>query len=231
MRSSRSRSSTSSPARSSTVFSELPVWPATHYVTCAASSRARCRPSGRISMASRGTQGGRQAARGPRLEMRTNYDLEMLETMGFCSGIENYSRHLDGRAGEPPNTSSTTSATTSCCMSTNRTSPSRRSAGCTRATSAARSRWSNTGSGCRARSTTGPEVRRVRGARYQFVYVSATPGDYEPRGSQQVVEQIIRPTGLIDPEVVVRPTKGQVDDLIGEIRGAGRATSARSSRR
>ncbi|OUE16383.1 UvrABC system protein B [Clavibacter michiganensis subsp. michiganensis] len=91
-----------------------------------------------------------------RLRMRTNFDIEMMQQIGFCSGIENYSRHIDGRdAGRPRTACSTTSRTTSWSSSTSRTSPCRRSAPCSRATRRASARSSSTASGCPARSTTG----------------------------------------------------------------------------
>ncbi|MDH4140801.1 MAG: helicase-related protein, partial [Coriobacteriia bacterium] len=155
-----------------------------------------------------------------RLEMRTNYDLEMLETMGFCSGIENYSRHLDGRdPGEPPSTLIDYFPDDFLCVidESHITIPQIR----------------GMHEGDKSRKLTLvehgfrlPSALDNRPLRFdefegrvpQFVYVSATPGDYELGVSEHVVEQIIRPTGLVDPEVIVRPVAGQVDDLIHEVK-------------
>ncbi len=205
-----------------TAFDELPVWPATHYVT----ERRKLEHALQTIQDELRTRLAELRADGKlleaqRLEMRVNYDLEMLETMGFTSGIENYSRHLDGRqAGEPANTliDYFGSDFLTIIDESHVTVPQIR----------------GMHEGDRSRKITLvehgfrlPSALDNRPLRFdefeervpQFVYVSATPGDYELRVSQQVVEQIIRPTGLVDPKIVVRPVKGQVDDLIGEIRG------------
>lgn len=153
-----------------------------------------------------------------RLEMRTSYDLEMIETMGFCSGIENYSRHLDGRApGEPPYTLIDYFPSDFLCFidESHVTVPQIR----------------GMHEGDRSRKVTLaehgfrlPSCLDNRPLRFdefearvpQFVYVSATPGDYEERVSEAKVEQIIRPTGLLDPEIDVRPILSQIDDIIDE---------------
>ena len=202
-------------------FQSLPIWPATHYVTPhdkMAHAVATIRDELGIRLAELKEAGKLLEAQ--RLEMRTNYDLEMLETMGFCSGIENYSRHLDGRRpGEPPNTLIDYFPDDLVCIidESHVTVPQIR----------------GMHEGDRSRKLTLvehgfrlPSALDNRPLRFdefesrvpQFVYVSATPGDYELRISEQVVEQIIRPTGLVDPKVVVRPVKGQIDDLISEIK-------------
>ncbi|MFC4555428.1 excinuclease ABC subunit UvrB [Georgenia faecalis] len=155
-----------------------------------------------------------------RLRMRTTYDIEMMRQIGTCSGIENYSRHIDGRApGTPPHTlldyfpedfllvideSHVTvpqiGAMFEGDMSRKRTL---------------------VDFGFRLPSAM--DNRPLRWEEFlertgQTVYLSATPGAYEMSQSDGVVEQIIRPTGLIDPEIVVKPTQGQIDDLLGEIR-------------
>ena len=115
--------------------------------------------------------------------------------------------------------SSTTSPRTSSASSTSRTRPCRRSAACTRATGRASRRSSTTASGCRARWTT---ARRSSTSSCRItptlVFVSATPGKYEKANSGRVVEQIVRPTGIVDPAVEVRETRNQIDDLMNEIR-------------
>ena len=155
-----------------------------------------------------------------RLRMRTTYDLEMMEQMGFCNGIENYSRHIDGRApGSAPNclldyfpddflliideshvTVPQIGAMYEGDMSRKRTLVEH---------------------GFRLPSAM--DNRPLKWEEFlerigQTIYLSATPGKYELSQADGYVEQIIRPTGLIDPEIVVKPTKGQIDDLLEEIR-------------
>ncbi|AVX31678.1 Excinuclease ABC subunit B [Carboxydocella thermautotrophica] len=155
-----------------------------------------------------------------RLEQRTRHDLEMLREMGFCQGIENYSRHLTGRTpGEPPYTlldyfpddflimvdeSHVTIPQIGAMYEGDR---SRKQA--------------LVDHGFRLPSAF--DNRPLKFSEFeqkinQIIFVSATPGPYELEKSAQIVEQIIRPTGLLDPEIHVRPTKGQIDDLVGEIR-------------
>ncbi len=154
-----------------------------------------------------------------RLEMRTRYDLEMIRELGYCSGIENYSRHLDGRApGEPPATLLDYFPKDFLLVidESHQTIP----------------QLHGMFNGDRARKEVLiehgfrlPSALDNRPLRFeefeqkinQVIYTSATPGPYEREKSSRVVEQIIRPTGLVDPEVVVRPVEGQVDDLIGEL--------------
>jgi excinuclease ABC subunit B len=156
-----------------------------------------------------------------RLSQRTLYDLEMLEQMGRCKGIENYSRHLSGRkAGEPPPTSSTISRTIFWSWSTSPTRPSRRSRRCTKGDRSRKETLVDFG----FRLPSALDNRPLRFEEWearakQLVFVSATPGDYEiERAKGVMVEQIIRPTGLLDPQIEVRPVGTQVDDLLAEIR-------------
>ena len=154
-----------------------------------------------------------------RLRMRTTYDLEMLREVGVCSGIENYSRYLDGRsAGEAPYTLLDYFPDDYLVVldESHVTVP----------------QLHGQYEGDRSRKDTLvehgfrlPSALDNRPLRFnefiekvhQLVFLSATPSPYEFEISNQVVEQIVRPTGLIDPEVVVRPTKGQIDDLVAEI--------------
>ncbi|HOQ01268.1 MAG TPA: excinuclease ABC subunit UvrB [Acetivibrio clariflavus] len=154
-----------------------------------------------------------------RLEQRTRYDLEMLQEVGFCQGIENYSRHISGRKpGSPPYTlidyfpddflmiideSHVTIPQIGAMYNGDR---SRKQA--------------LVDYGFRLPSAF--DNRPLKFSEFeekinQVIFVSATPAAYEKAHSQQIVEQIIRPTGLVDPEIVVKPVKGQIDDLIGEI--------------
>jgi excinuclease ABC subunit B len=155
-----------------------------------------------------------------RLEQRTRYDIEMMREVGYCNGVENYSRHLDGRApGTPPHTLLDYFPKDFLLFidESHQTIP----------------QLHGMYAGDMSRKTTLvdygfrlPSAKDNRPLRWeefelkipQAVFVSATPGPYERQHSTQIVEQIIRPTGLIDPEVQVRPTKGQIDDLISEIR-------------
>ena len=155
-----------------------------------------------------------------RLRMRTTFDLEMMEQIGFCSGIENYSRHIDGRnAGEPPN----------CLLDyfpedflvvideSHVTVP---QIGAMYEGDASRKRTLvehgfRLPSALDNRPLTFNEFLERVG---QKIYLSATPGKYELGITDSIVEQVIRPTGLVDPKIVVKPSKGQIDDLLEEIR-------------
>ena len=202
-------------------FSAIPIWPASHYVT-AKPKMERALKSIRDELQQRLAQFKDEGKllEAERLEMRTTYDLEMMETMGFCSGIENYSRHLDGRKpGEPPYTLLDYFPKDFLCMvdESHVTIPQVR----------------GMHEGDRSRKVTLvdhgfrlPSCLDNRPLRFdefearipQFIYMSATPGDYELKVTQNQVEQIIRPTGLLDPEVIVRPTKSKIDDIIEESR-------------
>jgi excinuclease ABC subunit B len=155
-----------------------------------------------------------------RLRMRTTYDLEMMREMGFCSGIENYSRHIDGRApGEAPNTLLDYFPDDFLCIvdESHVTVPQIHGmyeGDMTRKRTLVEH-------GFRLPSATDNRPLRFEewlDKVHQVLFLSATPGPYELRTSDQVVEQIVRPTGLIDPEIVIKPTKGQIDDLIDEVR-------------
>ena len=200
-------------------YEALPVWPASHYVTARPKmdhALKTIREELRERLQQFKDEGKLLEAQ--RLEMRVNYDLEMLETMGFCSGIENYSRHLDGRQpGEPPYTLIDYFPDDFLCIidESHVTVPQIR----------------GMHEGDRSRKVTLaehgfrlPSCLDNRPLRFdefeervpQFIYVSATPGDYEEKVTQQQVEQIIRPTGLLDPEIIVRTSASQIDDIIDE---------------
>lgn len=202
-------------------YDAIPVWPASHYVTekpkvTAALKSIEEELEERVAE----LKANDKLLEAQRLEQRTSYDLEMLETMGFTTGIENYSRHLDGRKpGEPPFTLIDYFPKDMLCIidESHVTVPQIR----------------GMHEGDRSRKVTLvehgfrlPSALDNRPLRFdefearipQFIYVSATPGDYELRVSQNNVEQIIRPTGLLDPKIDVRPVRGQIDDLIDEIR-------------
>ncbi|HLF74239.1 MAG TPA: excinuclease ABC subunit UvrB, partial [Anaerolineales bacterium] len=155
-----------------------------------------------------------------RLEQRTRYDLEMLKEVGYCSGIENYSRHLDGRApGTHPWTLIDFLPNDYLLVidESHMTIPQVR--GMYNGDRSRKETLVEYGfrlpSALDNRPLKFDEFEQVMG---NTIYTSATPGPYEMERADQVVEQIIRPTGLVDPEVEVRPTKGQVDDLVAELR-------------
>ena len=155
-----------------------------------------------------------------RLEQRTRYDLEMLREMGFCNGIENYSRHLTFReAGETPYTLLHYFPEDFILFVDESHVSLPQVRGMYEGDRSRKTTLVNYGfrlpSALDNRPLTFVEFERTI---KQSIYVSATPGPYEEAHSPKVVEQIIRPTGLLDPEVNVRPTKGQIDDLLGEIK-------------
>ena len=155
-----------------------------------------------------------------RLRMRTTYDLEMMEQIGFCSGIENYSMHMDGRQpGEPPNTLLDYFPDDFVVIidESHVTVP---QIGAMYEGDASRKRTLvehgfRLPSALDNRPLKWPEFLNRVG---QKVYLSATPGKYETGVADGIVEQIIRPTGLVDPQIVVKPIKGQVDDVLESIR-------------
>ena len=154
-----------------------------------------------------------------RIEQRTRYDLEMLKEVGYCSGIENYSRHIDGRAsGSHPWTMIDFLPNDYLLIldESHMTVPQIR--GMYNGDRARKETLVEYGfrlpSAMDNRPLKFEEFEQIMGS---TIYTSATPAHYEMEHADQVVEQIIRPTGLVDPEVDVRPTKGQVDDLVGEI--------------
>ena len=154
-----------------------------------------------------------------RLEQRTNYDLEMMNEMGYCSGIENYSRHLSQRkAGEAPFTLVSYFPKDFLLVidESHVTLPQIRAmyAGDRSRKSVLVEHGFRLPSAFDNRPLTFNEFQLQRN---QAIYVSATPGKYELEETDNIVEQIIRPTGLLDPKVEIRPIKGQIDDLLGEI--------------
>lgn len=154
-----------------------------------------------------------------RLEQRTNYDIEMLLEMGYCPGIENYSRHMDGRKpGEAPYTLLDFFPDDSLFVVDESHITMSQIRGMYNGDQARKQQLINFG----FRLPSALDNRPLRLEEFedhvnQIVYVSATPGPYELERTNGVVEQIIRPTGLLDPVIEVRPIKGQIDDLIGEI--------------
>lgn len=157
-----------------------------------------------------------------RIRMRTNYDLEMLQEMGFCNGIENYSRHLTARkAGERPFCLIDFFPKDFLLMIDESHATVPQVGGMFNGDKARKTTLVNFGfrlpSALDNRPQSFEEFQSVTG---QTLYVSATPAEFEMKLSTVVAEQLIRPTGLVDPEIVLRPTKNQVEHLIGEIKAA-----------
>ena len=154
-----------------------------------------------------------------RLEQRTNYDIEMLREMGYTNGVENYSRHMDGRTeGEPPYTLLDFFPDDFLIMIDESHMTMGQIKGMYNGDRSRKEMLVNYG----FRLPSALDNRPLRREEFeshvhQIVYVSATPGDYELEQTDTIVEQIIRPTGLLDPIVEVRPIMGQIDDLLGEI--------------
>ncbi|WP_271395103.1 excinuclease ABC subunit UvrB [Neomicrococcus lactis] len=200
---------------------EMYVFPASHYVAGAdRMNRAITSIEDELQKRLQELESQNKLVEAQRLRMRTTYDLEMMQQMGFCNGIENYSRHIDGRnAGSAPHclldyfpddfvlvideshvTVPQIGAMYEGDMSRKRTLVEH---------------------GFRLPSAM--DNRPLKWDEFldrigQTVYLSATPGKYELGKADGFVEQIIRPTGLVDPEIIVKPTKGQIDDLLDEIR-------------
>ncbi len=200
---------------------EIYVFPASHYV---AGPERMERAIGEIEVELGKRLADLEAAgkllEAQRLRMRTGYDIEMMRQIGTCSGIENYSRHIDGRgAGSAPN----------CLLDyfpedfllvVDESHVSIPQIGGMYEGDMSRKR-TLVEHGFRLPSAA--DNRPLRFEEFvdrigQTVYLSATPGPYELTRAEGVVEQVIRPTGLVDPEVIVKPTRGQIDDLMGEIR-------------
>ncbi|HXA80400.1 MAG TPA: excinuclease ABC subunit UvrB [Opitutaceae bacterium] len=205
---------------------QFDLYPATQYVT----TRGRLEPAiaaikqeldERVAF----FEQNKQYLEAQRIRQRTNYDLEMLQEMGFCNGIENYSRHLAGRkAGERP----------ACLIDffpkdfllfideSHASVP--QIGGMFNGDYARKKMLADFGfrlpSALDNRPQSFEEFRQITG---QTVFVSATPAKFELERSSVVAEQLIRPTGLLDPEITMRPTKGQVEDLIGEVKRAAAA--------
>ena len=202
------------------ILNHVPIWPATHYVTPkekmdAAIGEIYKELEERVAFFERENK----LVEAQRLKQRVMYDIEMMQELGYCSGIENYSRVIEGRpAGTPPHTLLGYFPKDFLLFidESHVTLPQVRAMY----------------NGDHARKTTlvdygfrlpcAYDNRPLKFDEFeqrvnQVIYVSATPGEYERTRSGQIVEQVIRPTGLLDPRIEVRPVEGQIDDLIGEI--------------
>ena len=199
---------------------EVTVFPASHYVTDGTTiHRAINDIEAELQQRLASFESENKLLEAQRLRMRTEYDLEMLQEVGYCNGIENYSMHLDGRTFDEPPYSLLDFFPDDYLLVVDESH-------------VAVPQLHGQFAGDRSRKDTLvehgfrlPSARDNRPLRFdevmerlnQVVFLSATPGDYEIGVSDQVVEQIIRPTGLVDPEVIVKPTRGQIDDLIDQI--------------
>ena len=200
---------------------DLTVFPASHYVAGEERmKRALVTIEQELHERLAELEGQGKLLEAERLRMRTAYDLEMMREVGFCSGIENYSRHIDGRsAGTAPYTLLDYFPDDYLVVIDESHVTVPQLGGMYEGDLSRKSTLVEHGFRLPSAIDNRPLkfeefTERVR----QTVYMSATPSAYELRMSSKVVEQIVRPTGLIDPEVQIRPTKGQVDDLIEEIR-------------
>jgi excinuclease ABC subunit B len=202
-------------------YDQITIFPATQYVTSKPTiDRAADEIRHELSEQIKAFEAEGKMLEAHRIRQRTEYDLEMMKELGFCNGIENYSRILDGRpAGSPPHTllDYFPSDYVVFVDESHQTVP----------------QVGGMYEGDRSRKQTLvdfgfrlPSALDNRPLRFdeflakvpQLVFVSATPGAFELRHSTRVAEQLIRPTGLVDPEVELRPTRNQIDDLLGEIR-------------
>lgn len=199
---------------------EILVFPATHYVAGEERMRAAMlRIETELAARLEWFNANGKLLEAQRLGMRTRYDLEMIQEMGYCNGIENYSMHIDGREpGSPPFTLLDYFPDDYLLVVDE--------------SHVAVPQLYGQFAGDRARKSTLiehgfrlPSAAENRPLRFeetlervnQCIFMSATPAKFEMQNSQQVVEQIVRPTGLIDPEVIVKPTKGQIDDIIANV--------------
>ena len=199
---------------------EILIFPATHYVAGEERMRAAViRIEAELAARLEWFNANGKLLEAQRLGMRTRYDLEMIQEMGYCNGIENYSMHIDGREpGSPPFTLLDYFPDDYLLVVDE--------------SHVAVPQMYGQFAGDRARKSTLiehgfrlPSAAENRPLQFeealervnQCIFMSATPAKFEKQNSQQVVEQIVRPTGLIDPEVIVKPTKGQIDDIIANV--------------
>ena len=198
------------------------VFPASHYVTpretvlCAIES-IKEELRARIDFFTRSNK----LVEAQRIEQRTRFDLELLDQIGFCKGIENYSRHFSGRkAGEPPPTLIDYLPSDALMFIDESHVSIGQVGGMYKADRSRKENLVDYGFRLPSALDNRPlQFNEFEAHLRQTIFVSATPADYENRHAGQVVEQLVRPTGLIDPPVIVRPASSQVDDLLSEIHG------------
>ncbi|CAB4346181.1 unannotated protein [freshwater metagenome] len=203
-----------------TELEELVVFPATHYAASDERMRtAMTRIEAELQQQLAKFEGENKLLEAQRLRMRTQYDLEMMAELGFCNGIENYSAHIDGREpGEAPFTLLDYFPDDFLVVmdESHQAVPQVRGqfAGDRSRKQTLIEHGFRLPSAADNRPLTFDEVMGRVG---QVVFLSATPGPFEFENSSAIVEQVVRPTGLVDPEIIVKPTKGQIDDLIEQI--------------
>jgi excinuclease ABC subunit B len=212
------------PLRGTTLrkIEQIQIYPASHYVATAPTLK-RAVDGIRTELKERLNElrDGRKLLEAQRLEQRTMYDLELLAEMGFCPGIENYARHLDGRSpGEPPFTLLDYFPEDWLLVIDESHVTVPQIGGMYRGDRSRKETLVDFGFRLPSALDNRPLHFEEFTARMpQALYVSATPGPWElARAEDRIVEQLIRPTGLMDPEIVVRPARHQVDDLLGEVR-------------
>jgi len=196
------------------------IYPGTHYVTFEDSLNASVESILKeLEWRLKELRQQNKLVEAQRLEQRTKYDVEMIREMGYCNGIENYSRHFDGRQpGEPPSTLIDYFPEEFLMFidESHVTVPQIR--GMFEGDKSRKQTLIDYGFRLPSALDNRPlNFQEFEEHIHRAVLVSATPGPYEIKNSKQIVEQIIRPTGLIDPEVIIKPTEGQVQDLIGEV--------------
>ena len=198
------------------------IYPASHYVSDRDNlERAMSDVRDELGERLRLFQSQNKLVEAPRLEQRTQLDLEMMQELGYCTGIENYSRHLDGRKeGDPPATLLDYFPDDFVLFADESHISIPQVGGMFKGDRSRKTTLVDFGFRLPSALDNRPlEFHEFLERLNQVVYVSATPGKWELERSQGIVaEQIIRPTGLLDPEVEVRPVKGQIDDLLGECR-------------
>ena len=200
---------------------EFTIYPASHFVTPEDKiERALSSIREELQQRLKELRDKNKLVEAQRLEQRTKYDLEMLEQMGFCSGIENYSRHLQGRSpGSRPNTLLDYFPDDYLILidESHKTIP--QIGGMFAGDRSRKEKLVDYGFRLPSALDNRPlNFEEFEDMINQAIFVSATPGPYEKENSEQIVEQIIRPTYLLDPEIEVRPTENQIDDLMEEIR-------------
>jgi excinuclease ABC subunit B len=200
--------------------SRFTVYPSSHYVTPRATT-LRAIEAIKLELAERIEYFQREGklVEAQRIEQRTRFDLEMLNEMGFCKGIENYSRHLSGRkSGEPPPTLIDYLPPNALMIVDESHVTIPQLGGMYRGDRSRKENLVDYGFRLPSALDNRPlKFEEFEGMMRQTIFVSATPADYELGRSGQVVEQVVRPTGLVDPAVEVRPASTQVDDLLSEI--------------
>ena len=197
------------------------IYPSSHYVT-PRDSTLRAVESIKVELAERTkdfvSQG--KLVEAQRIEQRTKFDIEMLNEIGFCKGIENYSRHLSGRkAGAPAPTLLDYLPNNSIMIIDESHVTIPQIGGMSKGDRARKENLVNYGFRLPSAHDNRPlRFEEFEAVMRQCIFVSATPADYEANHSKIIVEQVARPTGLIDPQIIVKPADSQVDDLLGEIK-------------